>query len=158
MFENVGTFDDTGKSLGKRPTSLPNAPPHTFLWLGCLIRWRYSNKSPVSSSNTDPANSKKICNGYFLLAAFCESIWYEVRDIWQQDSMNSFMILKLVLWERVLRDGVSLLSLSSMVSVGTNSGRFYLWPPSEVDYPWAPSVSTLLSWWRVSLLSHCNPL
>ena len=38
--------------------------------------------------------------------------------------MTSSMMLKLVLWERVFRAGVSLLSLSSVVPVGTRSGRF----------------------------------
>ena len=41
---------------------------------------------------------------------------------------------------------------------GRDLGDFYLWPPSEVDYPWAPSVSALSFWLLVSLIGHRNPL
>ncbi len=35
----------------------------TFLCFGCFSRWQYSNKSPVSSSKMEWAQSHKNCNG-----------------------------------------------------------------------------------------------
>ena len=48
----------------RRPISLPNEKPQSFLYWGRWIRCRYSRSSPVSSSITAPAKSAKNCNGY----------------------------------------------------------------------------------------------
>ena len=39
---------------------------------------------------------------------------------------------------------------------GRDRGDFYLWPPSEVDYPWEPLVSALISCCNLSFLAHRN--
>ena len=89
----------------KLTTPFPNALPHTSLWWGCLMRWQYSNKYPVSSSNAAPAISKNISNRYLWLAAFRGSIWYDVQEIWQQGNTTLSIMLKMVLWERALLAG-----------------------------------------------------
>ena len=41
---------------------------------------------------------------------------------------------------------------------GQDWGDFYLWRPSEVEYPWAPSLIALMSCCKLSFIAHCKLL
>ena len=49
--------------VARRLISFPKELLHVSLYLGCLIRWRYSSRSPVSSSRTAYARSQRNCSG-----------------------------------------------------------------------------------------------
>ncbi len=57
-------------TVARHLISFPNDLLHVSLYLGCLMRWRYSNRSPVSSSRTAYAKSHRNCNGYWRDAAW----------------------------------------------------------------------------------------
>ena len=112
---------------------LPYQMIHPILFFDWGV-WR-GGDTPINILFPNPILLLPFCktfsNGYFLLAAFRGSIWYDMRDICKQDSIASYMMLKMVLCERVLHAGGEMFSswvspslLPSLVSVETRSGRY----------------------------------
>ena len=93
------------RPCASRPISVPNAYPHTCLYLGFIMRCLYSISSPVAPSKTAPANSHRNSIGYLRDAALLGLMSLLVDDISMVMSMISCDIDRPSRRERVLCAG-----------------------------------------------------
>ncbi len=57
--------------VANRLISFPNELLHVSLYFGCLMRWRYSSRLPVSLSRNAYARLQRNCKGKVRDAACC---------------------------------------------------------------------------------------